>query len=74
MMFNLLELLPTTTDLSGIEVDFSKDEIDDVISQLPRNKSPGPYGFNNEFTKAVGHSLQMTSMISLRIFSMAIFV
>jgi hypothetical protein len=30
---------------------FTRQEIDNVVAELPNNKSPGPDGFNNEFIK-----------------------
>lgn len=38
-------------NLNLLEAPFSNSEIDDVIKNLPNNKSPGPDGFNNEFYK-----------------------
>ena len=49
MAFNLDDLLTSHPDLSALEDDFSADEINGIIAELPSNKSPGPDGFNNEF-------------------------
>ena len=38
-------------NLDSLEDPFSNVEVDDVIKNLPNNKSPGPDGFNNEFYK-----------------------
>lgn len=51
MLFNLNELLIFHDDLDDLELNFSKEETDKVIKELPTNKSPGPDGFNNEFIK-----------------------
>lgn len=44
MLFNLNSLL-------SLELPFSTLEIDEIIKALPAHKSPGSYGFNNEFLK-----------------------
>ena len=49
MAFNLDDLLTSHPDLSALEDDFSADEINGIIVELPYDKSPGPDGFNNEF-------------------------
>jgi len=51
MLFNLSELLQPADGLNALEEEFSKHEIDEIVSKLPNNKSPGPDGFNNEFLK-----------------------
>jgi hypothetical protein len=51
MLFNLNDLLIASDNLNSLEIPFSKQEIDKVVSELPNNKSPGPDGFNNEFVK-----------------------
>jgi len=51
MLFNLNDILTASENLSSLEVPFTKQEIDEVVSELPNNKSPGPNGFNNEFVK-----------------------
>lgn len=51
MLFDLNSLLTESPSMSEVEVPFSKQEIDSVISELPNNKSPGPDGFNNKFIK-----------------------
>jgi hypothetical protein len=49
MYYELETLLNRDNDLGGLEVPFSKEEIDVVIAYLPNNKSPRPDGFNGEF-------------------------
>lgn len=41
MLYNLNNILPTSEMLNELEAPFSKQEIDEVVSQLPNNKSPG---------------------------------
>jgi hypothetical protein len=51
MLFNLDSLLDSGVDLSSLEIPFSNQEIDNIIKNMPTDKSPGPDGFNNEFLK-----------------------
>jgi hypothetical protein len=50
MAYNLSDLL-TLHDLSGLDADFSQEEIDTVIKSLPNSHAPGPDGFNGLFIK-----------------------
>jgi hypothetical protein len=38
-------------NLADLALPFSKEEIDEVIRGLPRDKSPGPDGLNSDFMK-----------------------
>jgi hypothetical protein len=49
MLFDLDSLFPPSLDLCSLDLPFLQSEIDNVISQLPSDKSPSPDGFNNEF-------------------------
>jgi hypothetical protein len=54
MLFNIEDLYPSklsSESKNKLEKTFSDKEIDDVIKDLPNDKSPGPDGFNNEFIK-----------------------
>jgi hypothetical protein len=51
MVFNLSSLIQPIDNLSELEHPFSHQEIDQVIENLPSNKSPGPNGFNTDFVK-----------------------
>jgi hypothetical protein len=42
-------LLTSKTNLDFLEAPFTPKEIDDVVTDFPHNKSPGPDGFNAEF-------------------------
>lgn len=52
MLFNLDNLLDSNDLLHDLEAPFTRQEIDEVVADLPNNKSPGPDGFNNEFIKS----------------------
>jgi hypothetical protein len=51
MSFNLQELLHRDDNLDFLTQQFTHEEIDTVVSNLPRDKSPGPDGFNTDFVK-----------------------
>jgi hypothetical protein len=51
MVFNLSELVKPVINLSTLEMPFSRSEIDQIIRNLPANKSPGPDGFNTDFVR-----------------------
>jgi hypothetical protein len=36
----------------SLECPFRDEEIEEVVKNLPNDKSPGPYGFNDEFMKS----------------------
>jgi hypothetical protein len=54
MHFNLHDFYGDGMDAetsAQLELPFTDKEIDDIIKELPNDKSPGPDGFNNEFFK-----------------------
>jgi hypothetical protein len=51
MHFDLEQLLQSSTDLGFLTEPFTHEEIDDVIKNLPHDKSPRPDGFNTDFVK-----------------------
>jgi hypothetical protein len=54
MQFNLPDFIESNVSEemnNTLQAPFSDKEIDDVVKQLPNDKSPGPDGFNNEFIK-----------------------
>jgi G3E family GTPase len=50
MVFNLQELIQEQ-DLQNITTPFTKEDIDDVIKEMPSDKAPGPDGFSGTFIK-----------------------
>ena len=54
MHFDINDLYENIVDpqiFIDLEKPFTQEEIDDVVKNLPTDKSPGPDGFNNEFLK-----------------------
>jgi len=51
MIFNLGDFIQPVEELEQLELPFTKEEVDEVVSNLPNNKSPGPDGYSNEFLK-----------------------
>ncbi|KAK1626732.1 hypothetical protein QYE76_001047 [Lolium multiflorum] len=43
----------TAEDLSRLEIPFTKEEIDEVIHNMPNDKAPGPDGFNGQFNTGI---------------------
>jgi hypothetical protein len=54
MLFNLEDIYDQNRneeEMQSLEIPFTEKEIEDVVKNLPNEKSPGPNGFNNEFIK-----------------------
>lgn len=51
MIFDLNQLIQPVDGLEQLELAFTKEEVEGVVSSLPNNKSPGPDGYSNEFIK-----------------------
>jgi hypothetical protein len=47
--FDLGSLIHRDDDLEDLAAPFSKEEIDNIVQNLPLGKSPGPDGFNTDF-------------------------
>jgi hypothetical protein len=58
MLFDLPSILSADEDLHSLEDPFTTSEIDDVIKDLPNNRSPVPDGFNGEFFKKCRHIIK----------------
>lgn len=61
ILCNLQPLIHPSSNLSDLEEEFSCEEIDSVVKELPNDKSPRPDGFSNEFIKNAGPLLNLTS-------------
>jgi hypothetical protein len=51
MIFDLSQLIQPVDDLHQLEIPFTKEEVEGVVSHLLNNKSLGPDGYSNEFIK-----------------------
>jgi hypothetical protein len=51
MVFNLSSLIQPISNLSELEMPFSHSEIDQIIKNMPTNKSLGLDGFNTDFVR-----------------------
>lgn len=51
MLFDLNEMIHTSIDLDSLQQPFTREEIDQVIKEMPAEKAPGPDGFNALFEK-----------------------
>lgn len=51
MVINLNDLIQPLDNLDHLEMSFTKEEIDETVSSLPNNKSPGHDDYTNEFLK-----------------------
>jgi hypothetical protein len=55
-VFDLSGLIMLQEGLHWLEEPFTKQEIDSIVAALPSDKSPGPDGFNTNFSKSTGRS------------------
>jgi hypothetical protein len=62
MHFNLEYLIQSVDNLDVLVQPILKEEIDNIVKNLPSGKSPGPDGFNTDFMKKCWGLLPMISM------------
>jgi len=62
MDFNLEDLLTFHPDLSTLEDDFSAEEINNIVLELPTDKSPGLMALTTNSSRNAGPSLLRTFM------------
>ena len=58
MLFDLSSLIQRFDNLDTLEEQFTTDEIDQVVSHLPNDESPGPDGFSSEFIKKCWNTIE----------------
>ena len=68
MAYNLSNIL-SEHNLEGLNADFSQEEIEGVIRNLPNNHALGPDGFNGLSLKNVGALLKRTLSDCSKIFA-----
>jgi hypothetical protein len=54
----LQSLIQQVDGLNSLSAAFTREEIDEVIKELPTDKAPGPDGFNGMFTKRCWHIIK----------------
>ena len=58
MKFDLPNIIKKREDLDQLTAPFSKQEIDDVIKEMPADRAPGPDGFTGLFIKTCWHIIK----------------
>ena len=58
MHYNLDDLFSTQEGLEFLSAPFTREEIDNVVKQMPIDKAPGPDDFNRMFFKKYEHSIK----------------
>ena len=58
MKFNLANIIKKRNDLDQLTVPFSREEIDNVIKEMPADRAPGPDGFTRLFLKSCWHIIK----------------
>lgn len=52
MMFDLMAIIKRIEGLDELTVPFTREEVDQVVKELPNDRGPGPDGFNGCFLKS----------------------
>ena len=58
MKFNLANIIKKRNDLDQLTAPFSREEIDNVIKEMPADRAPGPDGFTGIFLKSCWHIIK----------------
>ena len=75
MHFDLHDLYENRIDpqtFQDLERPFTQEEIDDVVKNLPNDKSPSPYGFKMNSLKPAGTVLRRILLHSSSLFMLAL--
>jgi hypothetical protein len=58
MKFDLPSIIKKIDGLDVLTVPFTREEIDQVVKQMPGDRAPGPDGFNGSFLKSCWHLIK----------------
>ena len=58
MKFNLANIIKKRNDLDQLTIPFSREEIDNVIKEMPADRAPGPNGFTGIILKTCWHIIK----------------
>lgn len=58
MKYDLPQIIKKIADLDQLTIPFTKEEIDNVIREMPPDRAPGPDGFTSIFLKSCWHIIK----------------